>query len=127
MKRYDMDPNTVTIGSALVIFAGLFGFWWKLDAKIDNVESKLSDEIKGLDSKIDRVDSKLSGEIRGVDSKLSGEIKEVRLASETAHKQILNRLGEIEKVQATHTERFNTVNARINCIEDKIDALASPD
>ena len=107
-----MDPNAVTIGSALAIFAGLFGFWWKLDGKIDRVDSKLSDEIRSVDSKIDRVNSKLSS-----------EIKEVRLASESAHKQILNRLGEIEKVQATHTERFNTVNARIDCIEDKIDVF----
>lgn len=62
-------------------------------------------------------------EIKSLDTKLSGEIKEVRQASETAHKEIISRLGDIEKVQATHTERFNTVDSRINCIEDKVDGI----
>lgn len=100
-----MDPNTVTIGAAVVLFGALFGFWWKLD------------------SKMDRLDSKLSGEVKSADTKLSGEIKEVRQASEAAHKEIIGRLGGVETTQATHSERFNTISARIDCIEDKIDNL----
>ncbi|MCY4538501.1 MAG: hypothetical protein OXE52_09770 [Chloroflexi bacterium] len=95
----------VTIGAAVALFAALFGFWWKLDAKIE------------------RLDAKLSGEVNSLDTKLSGEIKEVRQASEAAHKEIIGRLGGIETTQATHTERFNTLGARIDCIEDKIDNL----
>lgn len=100
-----MDPNTVTIGAAVILFLALFGFWWRLD------------------SKMDRMDSKLSGDVSSLDTKLSGEIKEVRQASETAHKEIIGSLGGIETTQATHTERFNTIGARIDCIEDKIDNL----
>lgn len=89
-----MDPNVVTIGSAIAIFAGLFGFWWKLDGKIDSLDIKLDNKIEG-----------------------------VRLASETAHKDIRNELSGIRETQAAHTERFNTMGARIDCIEDKIDDL----
>lgn len=89
-----MDANTVTLIQTIAIFGALFGFWWKLD-----------------------------GKIQSLDTKLSGEIKEVRLAFENAHKEIISRLGEIEKVQATHTERFNTVDTRINCVEDKVDRI----
>ena len=100
-----MDPNAVTIGAAAVLFGALFGFWWKLD------------------SKMDRLDMKLDGDVKSLDTKLSGEIKEVRSASENAHKEIIGSLGGIETTQATHTERFNTVGARMDCIEDKIDNL----
>ena len=62
--------------------------------------------------------------VNGVRVELSGEIKEVRQASETAHGEINRRLGSIETTLATHTERFNTVGARIDCIEDKIDKLS---
>ena len=47
------------------IFLALFGFWWRLSGEM----KKLSDDITNLDAK------------------LSGEIKEVRLASEAAHKK----------------------------------------
>lgn len=100
-----MDPNAVTIGAAVVLFGALFGFWWKLDTKMD------------------RLDTKLSGDVKSLDTKMSGDIKEVRSASETAHTKIIGRLGGIETTQATHTERFNTIGARIDCIEDKIDNL----
>ena len=100
-----MDANTVTLIQTIAIFGALFGFWWKLDGKIN------------------AMDSKLDGKIQSLDTKLSGEIKEVRLASENAHKEIISRLGEIEKVQATHTERFNTVDTRINCVDDKVDGI----
>ena len=96
-----MDTNLVTIGSAVAVFAGLFGFWWKLDSKIDS-----------LDDKTDKITSKLEG-----------KIESVRLASERSHKEIIERLGKIENTQATHTERFNTIGARIDCVEGKIDDL----
>ena len=144
-----MDPNTVTIGAAVVLFAALFGFWSRLDTKIERLDTKLSGEVNSLDTKlsgeinsldkklsgeinsldrklsgeINSLDKKLSGEINSLDKKLSGEIKEVRLASEAAHKEIIGRLGGIETTQATHTERFNTISARIDCVEDKIDSL----
>ena len=80
-----MEPNTVTLLTGVGIFVALFGFWWKVDGKIEGV----------------------------------------RQASDSAHKEILAKLGNIEKTQATHSERFNTVNTRIDCIEDKIDGIAS--
>ena len=78
-----MDANTVTLVQTVAIFGALFGFWWKLD----------------------------------------GKIEKVRDASETAHKEIITRLGEIDKGQAIHSERFNTVDARMTCIEDKVDGV----
>ena len=118
-KGLRVDPNTVTIGAAVAMFAALFGFWWKLDSKMDRMDSKTD----RMDSKMDRMDSKLTGRVDSLDSKLTGEVKEVRQASETAHNKIIGRLGGIETTQATHTERFNTIGARIDCIEDKIDNI----
>lgn len=78
-----MDQTTVTIVSAVGIFVALFGFWWKIDAKIEKV----------------------------------------REASETAHNGINAKLGNIETTLATHSERFNTVQAQIKCVDDKVDKL----
>ena len=90
-----MDPTEVTIISALAIFAGLFGFWWKLDNKIERL-----------------------------DAKLSGDVKDVRQASENSHKEIIGRQGAMQTTLATHTERFSTVQAQIKCVEDKVDNLS---
>ena len=82
-----MDANAVTIGSAAVLFLTLFGFWWKLDSKIEKV----------------------------------------RDAFDTARPQINGKLGVIEKEQATHSERFATIDeklsARLDCIDGKVDDL----
>ena len=85
-----MDTNTLVLVQAIGIFLALFGFWWRLDRKID-----------------------------AVDTKLSGEIKEVRLASEAAHKEINEKLNAIEVTQAIHSERFNTVNERFNKVDEQ--------
>ena len=89
-------PPLVTVGAIL-------GTWWKLDAKIETVDAK----------------------IERVDTKLSGEITKVREASELAHREIRADLAEIKVEQAKHSERFNTIDFRFNCIEDKIDNIAS--
>ena len=75
---------------AAAILGGAFGMWWRL-----------------------------SGEIKSLDTKLSGEIKEVRLASEAAHKEINEKLSAIEITQAIHSERFNTVNERFNKVDEQ--------
>ena len=110
-------PSLVTVGAILAT-------WWKLDSKIERLDSK----IERQDSKIERFDSKihrLDNKIERLDTKLSGEIKEVRLASEAAHKQIIGGQAEIKTALAAHSERFNTVQTRINCVEDKIDNIAA--
>ena len=96
-------PSLVTVGAILAT-------WWKLDSKIER-----------LDSKIERQGTR----IERLDTKLSGEIKEVRLASEAAHKQIIGGQAEIKTALAAHSERFNTVQTRIDCVEDKIDNIAA--
>ena len=50
-----MDPNHVTIGSAVFIFLALLGFWRSLDGKIGALDEKLSREIKELYSKLDTI------------------------------------------------------------------------
>ena len=62
---------------------------------------------------------------------LRSEIKEVRQASEAAHKEINDKLNAIERTQATHSERFNTIDERFNTVhvqiknvDDKVDKLA---
>ena len=44
----------------------------------------------------------------------SGEIKDVRKASEDAHKEINSKLGDIQIVQAAHTERFKCIESHLN-------------
>ena len=78
-----MDTNTIALVQTVAIFLALFGFWWKLDAKIESV----------------------------------------REASETAHKEINNRLNAIEKTQATHSERFNTIDERFNTVDEKFNTV----
>ena len=89
-----MDTNTLVVIQAIGVFLALFGFWWRLDRKID-----------------------------AVDTKLSGEIKEVRLASEAAHKEINEKLNGIQVTQATHSERFNTVNEQFNAVGERFNAV----
>ena len=55
--------------------------------------------------------------------RLSGEIKEVRLASEAAHKEINEKLNAIEITQAVHSERFNTVNERFNKVDEQFNKV----
>ena len=110
-------PSLVTVGAIMAT-------WWRLDSKIERLDSK----IERQDSKIERFDNKMErfdSKIERLDTKLSGEIKEVRLASEAAHKQIIGSLGEVRTTLAAHSERFNTVQTRIDCLEDKIDNIAA--
>ena len=103
-----MDANTIALVQTIGIFLGLFTIWWRLSGDM----KKLSDDMTNLDTK------------------LSGEIKEVRLASEAAHKEINEKLTAIQVTQATHSERFNTVNEQFNAVkfhiktvDDKVDQL----
>ena len=103
-----MDTNTIALVQTIGIFLGLFTIWWRLSGDM----KKLSDDITDLDAK-------LSGEIKDSDSKLSSEIKEVRLASEVAHKEINEKLTGIQVTQASHSERFNTVNEQFNGVSQQ--------
>ena len=85
-----MDANTIALVQTVAIFLALFGFWWRMERKND--------------ASID---------------KLSGEIKEVRLASEAAHKEINEKLTAIQVTQASHSERFNTVNEQFNGVSQQ--------
>ena len=91
-----MEATQIVIGIegalaiAAAILGGAFGMWWRL-----------------------------SGEIKSLDAKLSGDIKEVRLASEAAHKEINEKLNAIEVTQARHSERFNTMNERFNKVDEQ--------
>lgn len=62
----------------------------KIEADLGDLESRLSAEIGS-------VESRLSAEIGSVESRLSAEIQAVRAASETAHKEIIERLARLEQ------------------------------
>ena len=98
-----MEIDWASVLPALVTVGAIMATWWRLDAKM---------EI--LDAKIERVDIKLSG-----------ETTKVREASETAHKEIRADLADIKVEQGKHSERFNVIDLRSNCIDDKIDNIAS--
>lgn len=78
-----MDANTIALVQTVAIFLALFGFWWKLDAKIE----------------------------------------QVRDASETAHKEINDKLNAIVVKQATHSERFNTIDERFNTVDERFNTV----
>ena len=96
-----MDANTIALVQTIGIFLGLFTIWWRLSGDM----KKLSDDMTNLDTK------------------LSGEIKEVRLASEAAHKEINEKLTAIQVTQASHSERFNTVNEQFNAVGERFNAV----
>ena len=52
---------------------------------------------------------RLHSSIDAVRMELKLDILRVEKKSEDAHKEIQTRLGNIEKQQATHTERFNAI------------------
>ncbi len=54
---------------------------------------------------------------------LRSDIKEVRQASEKAHKEINEKLNAIEVTQATHSERFNTVDEKFNTMGERFSAV----
>ena len=78
-----MDTNTIALVQTVAIFLALFGFWWKLDAKIEKV----------------------------------------RESSEDAHKAINEKLNDIRVVQATHSEKFNTVDERFNTVGERFNKV----
>ena len=80
-----MEIDWGSVLPTLITVGAVFTMWWRLDAKIDANRREHS-----------------------------GEIKDVRVASEDAHKEINNRLGEIQIVQAAHTERFKCIESHLN-------------
>lgn len=78
-----MDTNTIALVQTVALFLALFGFWWKLDAKIEKV----------------------------------------REASEEAHKEINDKLNAIRISQATHSEKFNTVDEKFNTMGERFSAV----
>ena len=95
-----MMPETdVLVQVFATVFSVLGSLWW-LDRKITGTRQELQTDIKSLDTKH------------------SAEIKEVRLASENAHKDILAQLSDIRIQQATHTERFNCIEKHLNLSRD---------
>ena len=94
--------NELFVQVFATVFSVLGCIWW-LDRKITNTRQELQTDIRLLDTK-------LSDEIKEV----RGEVKEVRQASETAHKGILAHLTDIKVQQAAHTERFNCIEKHLN-------------
>ena len=94
--------NELFVQVFATVFSVLGCIWW-LDRKITNTRQELQTDIRLLDTK-------LSDEIKEV----RGEVKEVRQASETAHKGILAQLTDIKVQQAAHTERFNCIEKHLN-------------
>ena len=78
-----MDTNTIALIQTVALFLALFGFWWKLDAKIEKV----------------------------------------REASEDAHKAINDKLNAIQVTQATHSEKFNTVDEKFNTMGERFNKV----
>ena len=124
------------IAATLVPLAlALFALFRWLDSKFDRIDGKfdrVNDKFDRVNDQFDSVrnDTKvdiqnLDNKIERSDSKLSGAIKEVRQASENSHKEIIGRQSKMETTLASHTERFNTLQAQIKCVEDKVDNLSS--
>lgn len=130
-----ITPEGQIAATLIPLALALFTLFRWLDSKFDRV----NDRFDRVNDKFDRVDDQfnsvrndtkvdiqnLDKKIERSDTKLSSEIRDVRQASETAHKEIIGRQGKMETTLATHTERFNTVQAQIKCVEDKVDNLSS--
>ena len=95
--------NELFVQVFATVFSVLGCIWW-LDRKITNTRQELQTDIRLLDTKLSVREIK---EVRG-------EVKEVRQASETAHKGILAQLTDIKVQQAAHTERFNCIEKHLN-------------
>ncbi len=67
-----------------------------------------------LDRKMEANRHEILSKIEHHDTKLSGEIKDVRLASEMAHKEIRADLADVKTQQAAHNERFKCIESHLN-------------
>ena len=60
----------------------------------------------------DKIDA-LRLELKGDNARHQDDIKDVRNASESAHREIRNDLAEIKAQQAAHSERFRCIETRL--------------
>ena len=88
-----------TVGSVLFVAR------W-LDGKISDLDTKHTQKIDSLESTVTASNQRL-------EDKLGGGIKEVRQASADAHKEILNQLCDIKVEQGRHSERFKSIDQRL--------------
>ena len=92
-----MDTNTIALVQTVAIFLALFGFWWKLDAKIEKVREASEDAHKEINDKLNAIE-----------------------ITQATHSERFNTIGERFN---TIDERFNTVQRQIQSVDDKVDRL----
>ena len=101
---------------SVMILLALYGFWWKLDTKVEGARTSLDEKVEGarkeLDGKIEDARKELDGKIEGartsLDRKIEGAIKELDgkiegaiKASDDAHAGIVTRIEDIKVDIAT--------------------------
>ena len=68
---------------------------WYIDEEIDKHNDANQKQFKMLrDGQL-----KIEADMEGLETRLTGEIRAVRVASETAHKEIIDRLERLERNQ----------------------------
>ncbi len=77
---------------------------WYIDEQIEKHNTANQEQFQMLrdgqlkiEADLGDLESRLSAEIGSVESRLSAEIQAVRAASETAHKEIIERLARLEQ------------------------------
>ena len=92
-----MDTNTIALVQTVAIFLALFGFWWKLDARIEKVRESSETAHKEINGRLNAIEKTLA-----------------------THSERFNTIGERFN---TLDERFNTVQTQIQAVDDKVDRL----
>ena len=125
-----------TAASVVTTIITVLGAMLYLDRKIEANRRELSDAIRDLrtatQGDIKDLRTATEGDIKALRTATEGDIKDLRTATETdsrelrtstegvrkasedAHKEINGKLGDIQIVQAAHTERFKCIESHLN-------------
>ena len=89
----------INITQIIIIFAGMWFFYNRLDNKIDRVENRLADRIdkveNSLNERIDRVENSLNERIDRVENSLNERIDKVERKLELIQDKLMTRIDNL--------------------------------
>ena len=133
-----MDTNTLLIVQSVAIFLAMFWVFRSLEKKLDQGHEKLSRAIESLGSNVSReldllgsnvsrelhlLGNSVSGELDSRGNCVSREVAGLHQSSEAEHKEMIDKLSDIQRMQASNSERMTAVQTQVKSLDGKVDQL----
>ena len=122
-----MDTNTLALVQTVALFLALFGFWWKLDAKVEKVREASEDAHKEINDKLNAIGITLathSEKFNTVDQRFNAVDQRFNIIDERFN-AVDERFNTVDERFNTVDERFNTIQTQIKNVDDKVDKLGN--